>query len=292
MLLPLSLVRCLLWLSTLVTALLQLSTPLLACAPPPPDLWFSERITTVATDLPAGVGLRVIQFVGRYNRLTHDDQTRDFVEITNRSSTPLYVLAAGQNPLSTFTNFPMALPPRVGAIYQIVNDQVFTWDPMLNAGIYPQSAAGSPQTRPTGWVASGAKPSDGFLSTISGNDILRNEILRDNEYATNGEAVVIRPAVQNRFGDARPANVHLPRAEIIRVSLIAGTQLIQVPITVSFVLNPSYRPDSMVHQVYHCGEATIFPKLLWCLIVTIVLVAGGVIYERHRTRAPTTSAIP
>ena len=58
------------------------------------------------------------------------------------------------------------------------------------------------------------------------------EFLRDNEYATNGEAVVFRPAVQNRFGDARPANVHLPRAEILRISLIAGTQLIQVPITV------------------------------------------------------------
>jgi hypothetical protein len=85
--------------------------------------------------------------------MTRDDRTSDFVEITNRAPTPLYVLAAPEDRHRSFTDFPIALPPGVGAIYQIVNGQVFTWDSMLNERIYPAPAAGSPQTRPAGWVA-------------------------------------------------------------------------------------------------------------------------------------------
>lgn len=256
------LTRCLICFSAVVTFVVHLSAPLLACAPGPPDPWFRERISTMPTSLPPGVGVRVV-------RMRRDGSASDYVEITNRSATPLYVLAATQDRPRISTALPVALPAGRGALYQIANGQVFTWDSFLNVRTYPQPGQATTQPRPGGWVASQARPSDVVLLTIADN------VLKIDEAPSYGISEVSRLAARNRTGDARPADVALPAAQAVMVPLLYGIQLIEVPIAVTYALNPSYRPNS-VAQPDGCRGGSLAPIAIFCfagLLAVVLFVA-------------------
>jgi hypothetical protein len=258
----LSQVTCyLIWFSTLVTCFIRLPTILPACAPRPPDPWFTERITIVPANLPPGVGVRIIQ-------MTRDDSTSDYVEITNSSSTTLYVIGKPWSPNRILVSVPLTLPAGVGPTHKIVNQQVFTWQPY----------AGTPQAYPV----TGNQRTDAVFLKINDN-ILQSD-----------EAAVIDLAPHNRTGDARPADVRLPDAQTVTFPLIYGTQLIQVPISVSYMLNPSYRPNSVASPPDGCRRTTIIPALGVCLAVllTVVLVLGGLRYRQRNVGKTKIDAIP
>jgi hypothetical protein len=248
-------IRYLVWFTTLITSFLIIPTIGYACSPALPDPWFTERITPIPAELPLGVGVRVIQ-------MTRYDITRDYVEITNSSPTALYIIGTPWTANTAFERVPLTLPPGVGPTHKIERQQAVTWRPIFDT---PQSQARM------GWTQETSERKDAVLLEIHHNTL------------QSDQADVIDLASRNHTGDNRPTDVRLPDPQMVTFPLIYGTQLVEVPITISYVLNPTYKPDSVARSLNAC-RSSLFPAVALGMVAALVIIIAGVVSLRYWRR--------
>jgi hypothetical protein len=231
------------------------STPVVsqACSPAPPDPWFTERISIAAADLPSDVAIRVLQ-------ITRYGITRDYVEITNRSPTPLYIVGRIWTSEKTFDPLPLSLPSGVGPTHKVLSQQAFTWRPIFDT-THSQARMG--------WIQGTIERPDAVLLSIGHNTLMSDQ----------GNVVELAP--RNQTGDDRPADTQLPAPQTVRFPLVSGTELLQVPITVAYTLNPIYRPDSVARSLTACRSPFFPAPGLW-LVIVVVSGCVGMVWLGYR----------
>jgi hypothetical protein len=222
-----------------------------ACSPPAPDFWFTEQISLPAADLPSGVGVRVLQ-------ITRYAVTRDYVELTNRSATPLYIIGKFWAGATTFEPLPYSLPAGVGPMHKILSQQAFAWEAIDTQ-------------RHMAWNASTHDHPDAVLLSIDQNRVASDK----------GHIVDLAP--RNQTGDNRPAQIQPPAPQTVLLPLIYGTQFLYVPVMISYAVNPTYKPNSVARSFQACrniGSST-------CLIGLIFvggIAPGWLSYRRWNSR--------
>jgi hypothetical protein len=244
----------------IIVLLASLSRPTisLACSPALPDPWFTERISVASANLPSDVGVRIVQ-INRYGL------AQDSIEITNGSPTPLYIIGTPWTAITTFEPVPLTLPAGVVPTHKIVSHQAVTWRPIDDTS--------QTQAR-MGWTQATSDRKDAVLLEIQ-HDTLQSD-----------QADIIDLVPRNRTGDDRPANVRVPDPQQIAFPLIYGTQLLQVPITVSYLLNPTYKPDSVARSRTACTSSlpVILGVSMLAVVVCIVAGVGWISYRQKNAQ--------
>lgn len=251
-------IRCLIGLIMLVTSFFCIPIVSYACSPAPPDPWFTEQIAVTSANLPSGVNIRVIA-------ITRYGLTREYIEITNSSSTPLYIIGTPWTGGNTFAPLALALPPGVGPTHKVLNQRAFTWRPVFDT---PQSKARMD------WEQGTIERPDAVLLSIGHNTLMSDQ----------GNVVELAP--RNKTGDNRPADAQLPTPQTVRVPLVYGAQMLHVPTTVSYILNPAYEQDSVARSLKACSTAGFFVPG-FCFVSLVIggcIGFGWLIYRWWTTR--------
>jgi hypothetical protein len=222
-----------------------------SCNRPWPDYWFTEVMTVNQQHLPQGVRLDVV----------NPNQTTEYIQITNSSSTPLYIIAKPYLQVNhQFEPMPIAYPPHTGPLHKVVANQVFTWKSVEDV---------KQQGRHWQWEKESRSPTDTILLSI---------VL---ESLTVSGGTVVNLAPRNQSGDNRPANPPLPPDQQIQIPLVYGSQPISIPVTISYDLNTAYDPHSLHKSNNACKNILSQSTLVGgvkihntIIFVLVVLIAG------------------
>jgi hypothetical protein len=125
---------------------------------------------------------------------------------------------------------------------------------------------------------------DWTQGTIERRDAVLLSIGHNKLMSDQGDVVDLAP--RNQTGDNRPENVQLPAPQTIQLPLVYGTQMLHVPITISYMLNPAYHPDSVARSLTACRSSRLLLPSL-CLVGLVVggcATLGWLGYRRWKTR--------
>lgn len=221
--------------------------PAAACSPPPVTPWFYETISPGAAALPAGVLL--------------GNKSDSILVLTNTTSVPLYVI--GSNHVGSYAPLDLPLPAGQGALYRLQDSQAREWAWQENEA--------DPGARVTDWLP----PSPDYRRS----DALEITVGSGSLASYYRETLAEFPSAY-RTGDNRPADAPLPAPRPVTLTLAYGDEVLPVPVTVAYKLNPSYKADSVaVREAFDgCGgpDAQFWlsvgasliatPFLLWALV--------------------------
>lgn len=181
-----------------------LAPPSVAACPFRPPRLYNTSTTFHIPPLPAGIAVE--ETVGEpAPALTKK------LRITNTTSIPLYIigeLEPGNHDVEPLTP---QFPAGRGPILKIVDGRAWEWA--------NPHATGQDQ-----WIW---RPLDSQLRLDVGFDMI----------SMDQHTIAVFP---DPMGEGRPANVTPPPPETIELSLVYGTQLIPIPMTVTYTLNPAY----------------------------------------------------
>jgi hypothetical protein len=199
-----------------------------ACSPVPPTPWFTEHLTPGKVALPPGVSLGPT-----------DSQT---IVVLNSSSTPLYVIGELYTANKEYEKLAVAFPSNTGPLHKLMDGQVFTW----------RSVTVDPDQPPV--LAWDNEPSttDRLKITVWFEDV------------SAGRGRVARVQRRNQTGNNRPSNVAVPPPQQTELTLVYGDQQLTVPLTISYVLNQAYDPNSVREGTSGCNNGSLF---LWVGLV-------------------------
>jgi hypothetical protein len=245
-------------LSLLLALAVCLPAPVAACSPPAKTPWFAAALSLPPQTLPEGVHVRLVS-------PPTNGYGQGGIAINNRSVTPLYILAS---PYSYHVNdagfeqMPVPVPLGMGAMYKLVNDQLFFWDydPYRNH-IKGWTLAHTPAPLLVNLAGSSFRP------TFSNDSLAYLETLE-------------------RTDDHRPPNTPVPPPETITFVAVYGAESMDIPLLVTYSLNPSYNPTSVEQYKAFCSShtsslSTLLP-VVFCLV--IILVAGLLLTLRQQRR--------
>ncbi len=238
------------WMVPALLLLLLLSYPPVsrACSVDPPDPWFSEALLLGETELPDGVEIVAVR---------DDDRPPDELQITNSSPVPLYILG------ETFFDdeiepLPVELPPDIAPVYKIVSDRAFSWD-----YVFEDEAPAD-----KGWVEE-HEPARVVADTGA-------------IYSWHGEPIM-GLNFRNQSWEVRPAEVVFPAPQETELHLVYGKERLTVPLTVLYILNPDYDPESVERAEGGCGNmfSLLFSTEVWmmllCLMTLLMMVVVATI---------------
>lgn len=244
-----------------------------ACSVPPSDEWFVEDFLIPPLDAPEGVTIRVVDGAND----EWNGYPRDSIEIRNSSSTPLYLLGrsyeAHGNPAFQYEPLPVPIPKGRGPINKVVEHQAFHW------GI--------------DWEAIGNTDVDmedlrfEWITMEGSGDAIRLNISYNRIDSGMGYVTDLEPL--NQTGDHRPDMVTPPEPQSTELSLVYGTQLITVPVTVSYRINETYDPTSVARSARACD---MLPLLLpiggivigGMLVLAIIGIGFGIVLLQRRAQ--------
>ena len=182
--------------------------PLLS--PPPPIPWFIEHITVLPIELPDGVTATV--------EVSPNDTEN--LAIRNTSLIEFYIL--GHQSRSSFPDIGVELPSDLVPLMKIVDGQVSFWknDSWSQNGLYQEE-----------------------INTIWFH------IWDDGLHCKEGRVLDFEPRNQYSYGgeDNRPDNVKIPESQEVLLPIVYGTDLINIPLEISYSLNPDYNPSTQLN---------------------------------------------
>jgi hypothetical protein len=228
------------------------ATPAAAFSICPGDPWFIERVNLELPPLPDALTIRVAPSQATSTCASH----RPRIEIQNTGDARLDVL--GPAPAAPFVGIPVIRPvaafPDLVAYHHIWSDGVDTRRPR-------SCRAGSCIAFTDGWAVLGVDPADPF---------------GDGYPRRAAPAIVPDPitglTVATPYQDGRPLDIALPAPDHGLLQLAHQGTLIQVPIRVSFALNPDYDPARHATSERQFGEGLLLLALVPVLIPALALV--------------------
>jgi hypothetical protein len=210
------------------------NSPLLSSRIEPP--WFIEHIAFESVNLPYGVSTSFVT----------DESAHpiEFIVFKNISSTPLLVVGKPQDNYTEFDITPFEFPSGTGPLYKVVNGQAYVWRIKYN---HPG----------TGYYYAWFKESerdDSIWLYVNANQVWVQD------------AVIFDLEPRNQYGGDRPKDVQIPASQHICLSVIYGSERIDVPITISYTLNEEYRSFESVQR-----KQTFYTTLI-CLVSVSAIV--------------------
>ena len=215
--------------------------------PPPLQPWFIEHFTVGQSTLPDGVSVEVIPN-------TTFRLPSEYLSVTNTSPTFLY-LTTIEPPYSVptgpqFEAPPVQLPAHGIPVFRVASGQTAVWDVT--------------STNPPwkfGW-----KPVE--VEGYDSSDALRLYISRDNLAPASYEYYsynIARFDSRNTFdyGGERPPNILIPAPHTIVLPMVYGTSEIDVPLTISYILNEAYETHKDVGPLLIFTGIVLFILLIW-----------------------------
>jgi hypothetical protein len=209
-------------------------SPVAACSPAPPTPWFVEQLSVGAASLPTGVSLRSLS------------PTR--IAVSNRSTTPLYVIGQLDIGGTEYEQLAIRFPPDTGALHRLVAGQLLTWGP---------GSAGPDKPPVLMW-------NEDRLDTEA------LEIAAWPNSISSGRGSVAPIERRNQTGDHQPATVAVPPSQQTQLTLVYGDQLFTVPLTVSYILNKDYDPQSVARAMNACGSNSFVFSIAGATIAAMI----------------------
>jgi len=142
--------------------------------------------------------------------------------LSNTSSIPIYGIGKFATGADEFAVIGPTFPDRFGPTMKVVDGQAWDWKPHY-----------------TGEKVWTWQPAGDAIELLIGGEA----ISMPNSYVAY---------FTNEIGDNRPANAPLPPAERAEIRLVYGAELITIPVTVSYALNPDYEPDAGATATAFC----------------------------------------
>jgi hypothetical protein len=234
---------------TILFLVLTMLTLTSACepGPPPPIPWFTEHMEIEPVSLPEGVDVQVVL-------RTDTGVIHEYLVVTNTSPTPLYLTGEPMTGNTTFEPFSVELPASTGPVLKIVSGQAFYWGPILDTSNSPARMGWEPEE-------SYGRPDAVWLY------IFTNRL-------SGGGNVILNLEPRNQFDGHRPANVDIPGPQTVLLPLVYSEQIFNVPITISYTLNPGYYEYEVVEPSVLCALS------IGVLLATIL--CGSFVYRRLR----------
>lgn len=231
-----------------------------ACEPAPIEPWFVETLQIWSSDdVPPGI------------RFTEQNKGK-ILGLYNPTEIALYILGPGTNYSDReIPSTPFELPRGFIALYHLELAKVFFWKS------YYDSTSESMQ-----WD----------WDTINYPDPETLKISVDDNQLTANRTPILPIEPINRVEDNRPETVDNPEPQIVLLTLIYGDELMEIPIEISYSLNPDYIPNGVELASKACRDIyTIYPLIL---IIVVVGIAGlfltlgfGIIYPLYRKQKST-----
>jgi hypothetical protein len=218
-------------------------------SPPAPSPWFVEHVALESVDLPSEVNASFV--TDESGRLSNE-----FIVFRNASSTPLYIVGKAGEGHWKFDEISVEFPNGTGPVYKIVGGQAYIWNIKYNhpgTGYYFD------------WFKENQRDDSVWLY-VFGNRVL----------SETGTILDIEP--WNQFDGGRPKDVIIPDSQKVMLSTVYGTEIIQIPLTVSYTLNTNYRSYSDFMR----SESLInffFILIFIVIIVAVVLFIAWVFRE-------------
>jgi hypothetical protein len=220
------------WLWSAWLLILTFSRPsaIAACTPVPPTPWFREQLTLEPFPLPAGITIKT---------------TATTIQIGNTSTTPLYLLGMRPDEREDVVH-PYALPAELVPLHKVVAGASFDW----RRDFDPHTPV------PTiGWFPSYDTPSE----------TINLSVFQDRIFSWHATVLALEP--RNRIGDKRPANPDLPRPQQMILTLVYGTEVLRVPMMISYLASSEYDPES-VSKARHACQGAVGGEL-WSIVNTL-----------------------
>jgi hypothetical protein len=179
----------------------------------PPSPWFNEHVELKPFELPPRVSISVVK-----NKDTKVPQ--EYLVIKNDSSTVLYIV---EKPFTAmeFDELSTGLPEGTGLLHKIVNGQAYEWDSEWDESSSSYYYA---------WFPAEYGRENSIWVYVYGNQI------------ESGDGLIAKLEPRNQFDGDRPENVEIPEPQDAILPILYGDEEITIPITVSYTLNPDYRP--------------------------------------------------
>jgi hypothetical protein len=217
--------------------------------------WFIEHIAFEPVDLPSGVSIAFV--TNESGRLS-----TEFIVFKNTSSTPLLVIGQPEDDYSEFDATSFEFPPGTGPLYKVVNGQAYVWRIKYNhpgSGYY------------YAWFKEGERD-DSIWLYVNANQIrCQNAVIFDLE-------------PRNQYGGDRPKNVQIPASQHILLSVIYGSERIEIPITISYTLNEEYRSFKSIQR-----KQTLYITLI-CLVSVSAIVLSTILLLTRLTASKSGSS--
>jgi hypothetical protein len=209
---------------------------------PAPSPWFIEHVAVESVDLPSGVSASFV--TDESGRPSHE-----FIVLKNASSTTLYVVGKPGEGHWQFDVISVDFPQGLGPVYKVVDGQAYIWSIIYNhpgSGYY------------FAWIKENIRDDSVWLY------VHENQV-----WSETGTILELDP--RNLFDGDRPKDVKIPESQKVTLPIIYGTKEIQIPITISYTINPDYRSFSNNNSY-----DSLSPEMIYCfiLVIFIVLVAG------------------
>ncbi len=217
--------------------------------PPAPSPWFVEHVALEPVDLPSEVNVSFV--TDESGRLSNE-----FIVFKNTSSIPLYIVGKAGEGHWKFDEIPVELPIGIGPVYKVVDGQAYIWNIKYN---HPG----------TGYYFDWFKEKQRDVSVWL--YVYENQVLSET-----GTILDLEP--RNQFDGDRPKDVIIPDPQKVMLSTIYGTEIIQIPLMVSYTLNANY----LSYSDFMFSESLInffFILICFVIIVAAVLLIAWVFRE-------------
>jgi hypothetical protein len=215
--------------------------------------WYSTTISLSMPPRPPGV---TFEEVG-------DGSGRTF-RILNTTATPLYLITNFATGAQEFEDLGHTFPARFGPTSKVVDGVAWRWEPPSYTG-------------EKGWTW---QPARGPVELVIGEIAIGSG---DGYVAYFG----------NEEGDGRPLNASPPPPTQVEIPLVYGTDLITIPVAITYALNPDYDPAAGAEAVANCDtsiqdilaeQAQASTRRYWrnAALVGAVCLATGILWRRRR----------
>ena len=146
------------------------------------------------------------------------------------------------------------LPAGMGLLHKVVNGRAYTWD--------------------FEWDKSSSSYYYDWFPAEYGRENSIWVYVYENQISS-GDGLITELQPLNQVDRNRPENVKIPESQDAILPILFGKEEIKVPITISYALNPDYRPFDPNIGPDSAGEEIIYIPLISCfvLITAILLFA-------------------
>jgi hypothetical protein len=199
-------------------ALMAAPRPAAACSYSVPG-WYTVSTTLGTPALPAGISL------AESGPSASGGSGSTTISISNTTPTPLYLIANFMTGAEEFDDIGQRFPDGYGPTHKVVDGQAWVWSPPHYTG-------------KSGWTW---QPSRNAL-----------ELFITEGAIETTQGVVLYFTTQ--IGDNRPEDAQPPAPEQGEIRLVYGSQLIVIPVEITYALNSAYRPDAMAHMAAACNN--------------------------------------
>lgn len=192
--------------------------PVSACSPPEVEPWFIEifHVPPIGENL-----IKYLEFEVMNNG--------ESLSLINSSDLPLYVLRADYKVNDEINFHSSDFPPGFGAIFVLYSGNAYYWE-MLGLSKYEWNRVGYD------------KPSNLLLRVVNFNSLL------GYDYS------LLQLEPKNKAKDDRPKVVSISEPQFPNLLIVYNGELIQIPLEISYKLNPRYISNGVEISYKACDE--------------------------------------